>query len=124
MRRGALAVALLAFVASCGNDGVLCLTEPAAAVRVVLYDGVADTVLQGGGRGEIRDGSYRDSLGVSRRNTDGQPVEYAAGYGRSGTYTLVVERDGFRPVERRNITAPFSECTVATARVDIQMEPE
>ncbi len=127
MRRGALAVVLLAFVTSCGNDGILCPQDgPRPAVSVTLYDRAGDTIIVGGDvRGEIRDGTYRDSLYVMGRNADGEPVGYVAGVGRSGVYLVTVERDGFRPAERRNVVVPDGgTCGVMTVHVRIDMERE
>ena len=127
MRSAPIAVALLASLAACSNDRTLCPQDgPRPAISATLYDRAADTIIVGGNvRGEIRDGAYRDSLYVMGRNADWEPVGYVAGVGRPGVYVVTVERDGFRPAERRNVAVPDGgTCGVLTVYVRIDMDPE
>ncbi len=109
---------------ACGSNPIYCLQDsPRPAMRVTLYDRTADTIIVGGVRGEVRDGGFRDSLYVLARNADWEPTGYGAANGRPGTYTLVVERDGFRSAERRGIVVPDrGACGVYTAQVRVDME--
>jgi hypothetical protein len=126
-----LLVSLMA-IAACGEDLVIerepCSQGVYPPVVVQLYDQVADTLLLGGGRGEIRDGEFSDSLKPAIFNENWDVIGYQAGlidgHSRPGVYSLTVERDGFRPVERRNIEARWGRCGVEPAWVRIDMERE
>ncbi len=120
-----LGISMPMLLTACGDSNPLCpLDSPRPAIRVYLYDSVGDTMLIGGGRGDISDGAYRDSLRATTLNMNHEPIGYTAGLGRAGVYVINVEREGFRAAVLRNVVVPDGSCGVFTKDVRIDMEPQ
>ncbi len=88
------------------------------AVGVSFHDPIGDSIVYQGVRGEIREGSYRDSLRAGQ--VDSRLFE--AGRGRPGTYTVTATVDGFLPVERSGIRASTGVCGNEIAIVPFVLE--
>ncbi len=118
-------IAMVALLAACSEPTICPQGGPIPAVSIQLRDQRGDTLVTGPVRGEIRDGSYRDSLVAAGWLHDPMvPVAFVAGHNRPGRYTLTLERDGFLPVERRDIYVADGNCGPVTANLVIPVQPD
>lgn len=108
------------------GEGILCTGHMAPAVEVVVVDARSGAYVARGARGTVRDGSFSDTL--SRARSLGAPpedtlVSLQGAYERPGTYTVAVERAGYRPWQQGGVTVTRDACHVNTVLLTARLEP-
>ena len=114
-----LAVVVLAVLsASCEEPLTVCNLNLVYGLIVVPTDSITGRSLAGSGTlVEVRDGSYVDTLQQM------SATEYQGAGERPGTYTVMVQHQGYRPWQRNDIRVREDECHVIPVRVDARLEP-
>ena len=95
------------------------IAEPAVVVEVrSARTGApeADSAL-----GLLRDGDYVDTMRVSGVTSDGTPLSLQGAMERAGTYDVQIEKEGFRPWTRENVTVESGECGPQTQRLTAEL---
>lgn len=71
--------------------------------------------------GVLRDGDYVDTMHVSGVTSDGTPLSLEGAMERPGTYDVRIEKDGFRPWTRENVTVESGDCGPRTRRLTAEL---
>jgi len=111
--------ALMLSTAACGDSlEPACLPVERPAVEVEIRDAQTDEFRADSARGVAQDGTYADSLQIVRyHGAEIVPAALGGAYGRPGTYTLRIERAGYRPWDTVGIHVPADRCGPITVLV-------
>jgi hypothetical protein len=115
---------VILLLTGCGDtivDPVACpaIVEPAIVVEVRnARTGApeADSAL-----GVLRDGDYVDTMRVTGVTSEGTPLSLQGALERAGTYDVQIEKEGFRPWTRENVTVESGECGPQTRRLTAEL---
>jgi hypothetical protein len=106
-------------------EPVICTAQFAPAIIVEIRDARTNAPLAAEARGVVRDGAYVDSLRPAEAES-GDPASLfsrqAAGE-RKGTYSIEVQRAGYRTWTTAGVKVDADRCHVLTRRVRADMEP-
>ena len=126
-------VACLALVLStaCGvEEDIVCPQGIFPAIQVEIKDAATGDPAWWGARGSLSDGGYRDSLRApSVTNLDStMALLLYGGMGRPGTYTVVVQKNGFLEWQASDVVVassggPCSMVETVTLRADLERAP-
>lgn len=132
--RGSMVLALATFLSTSacteltGSKHQLCpAIEGQFAVEMTPFDVETGDHLYGPLRGAVVDGDYVDSLQASAwqvTDTGLVPGSFSAAWNRPGTYTLTIERDGYRPFSGSGLRAIRDVCGVAPVSIKVELVPE
>ena len=126
MRRALFALGSLS-LGGCGLpfDATGCTADVRPAVIVEIRDARTAAALAYDARGVIRDGAYVDSLTPYESSTADQRDLFSrqAGYERPGTYTVEVQRVGYRAWTTSGVRVTKGVCHVDTQRVRADLLP-
>jgi hypothetical protein len=111
----AIVIAVGAVAASACDviTGPVCTDEARPALIVEIRDSVTNAPAGMGARVIARDGAYADTGSVL--GAEGSRAGLA--HEREGTYTVTVEKDGYRPWTRNGIRVTKDACHVRTVSV-------
>lgn len=102
--------------------GPTCAPSYGAAVAVVARDAQTGAVLPAAGtRGAVRDGAFVDSL-VPVAMESPEVRTLLAGGARAGTYTITLERVGYRVWTREGVTVVRGVCGIVTVGLITDLE--
>lgn len=118
-----LAVCTCLLLAGCDFGNPICPAVVEPAVIVEVRNAVTDDPEAENADGMLIDGEYTDSLRVTEETDDGIPVALAGGFGRAGTYTVRVEKPGFRTWMREDVDVDEGECGSETERLTARIQP-
>ena len=112
-------VAMAAVSLSCKSPVQVCNLNFVYGLTVVVTDSVSGTPLVGlETRVEIRDGAYVDTLEQMT------PTEYLGAGERAGTYSVKVQRSGYRVWLSNGIRVREDECHVIPVQVNARIQAE
>jgi hypothetical protein len=112
-------VAMAAVSLSCKSPVQVCNLNFVYGLTVVVTDSVSGTPLVGlETHVEIRDGAYVDTLEQM------SPTEYLGAGERAGTYSVKVQRSGYRVWLSNGIRVREDECHVIPVRVNARIQAE
>ena len=100
------------------------ITPPAISVEV--RNAVTNAPEAQNARGRLIEGSYVDSMKVDQSTTyqgESVPLVLEGAKGRPGTYTVLIEKRGFRSWSRSGVEVGKDECGVNTRRLEAELEP-
>ena len=100
------------------------ITPPAISVEV--RNAVTNAPEAQNARGRLIEGSYVDSMIVDQSTKyqgESVPLVLEGAKGRSGTYTVLIEKRGFRSWSRSGVEVGKDECGVNTCRLEAKLEP-
>lgn len=72
--------------------------------------------------GRLIDGRYNDSMRAASVNSEGVPTALEGGHGRAGTYTVLIEKQGFESWSRSRIQVPEGQCGPDTERLTAELD--
>lgn len=109
--------------AACG-DGLEPVCLPVERLAVEVRDAQTEEFRADSARGVAQDGTYTDSLLIVRyHGADIVPAALGGAYGRPGTYTLRVERAGYRPWDTVGVHVQADRCGPITVQVVARLSP-
>lgn len=110
-----LGLALL--TGACKSPLVACNLNLAYGLTIVVTDSATGAALGGSETMvEVRDGSFVDTLPAFG------PSEYSGAGERPGTYSVKVQRAGYRLWQRDGVRVRKDECHVINVRVDVRLQ--
>ena len=120
-----VAVSLFALAEGCraaDHTGPVCSPTLGEAVAVIVRDAETGAPLATEARGVVQEGAYVDSLRLEPLQ---RPTQWTlvGGGDRAGTYTVAVERQGFRPWQRSGVVVGRGACGVETVTLTADLEP-
>lgn len=130
MRRqflGLVLFGLLPFVGGC-SSGYGCGASVDPAVVVTVTDAETKAPAAEGAVGTVRDGDYSETLGVYSRtyveadSFGGIPLSLGGAWGRPGTYTVRVEKDGYEPWEATGVRVRQDVCQFSGSRLEAELK--
>lgn len=120
--RNVLVFAGVAVLAGCDLiTGPACTTEARPALTVDVRDSITNATAGPGARIIARDGAFADTVLVP--TDDAARFPYQLAHERAGTYTVTVERDGYRPWSRSGVRVTKDECHVRTLALTARLQP-
>lgn len=90
----------------------VCVSLPQYAVTAEIRDSTSGAPAAFGARVSIRDGSFVDSTLILNGDST-KALHVSLGGARPGTYTLRVEKNGYRTWSRAGLVASETECGVS-----------
>jgi hypothetical protein len=108
--RLSVSVCVLVVLAGCQSP-MVCLSLPQYAITAEIRDSSTGAPAAYGASVSIRDGSFVDSA-VIRSGDSTKAVYVSLGGPRPGTYTLRVEKSGYRPWSLAGLVSEKTECGV------------
>ena len=106
-------------VAACGQlIGPTCSAEAKPAIVVEVRDSLTNAAAGNGARVIARDGAFADTAGTFA------PLEgpVLLALEREGTYTVTVEREGYRLWTRTGVRVTADECHVRTVSLTARLQ--
>jgi hypothetical protein len=100
------------------------ITPPAISVEV--RNAVTNAPEAKNTRGRLIEGSYVDSITVDQSTKyqgESVPLVLEGAKGRPGTYTVLIEKKGFRSWSRSGVEVGKDECGVNTRRLEAELKP-
>ncbi|TJY61070.1 carboxypeptidase regulatory-like domain-containing protein [Sinimarinibacterium sp. CAU 1509] len=120
MRTYALLLLLPAVLLGCDSDGdVVCTNEAVFGILVDPRDAVSNAPLAAHATGRVQDGSYTEDFMLPGSN-DGL---LSAAEERPGTYSIIVEHEGYQTWTLDNVEVKDGICHVNTVRLTAGLEP-
>jgi len=119
---------ILLMAPACRNPfsgGYACTTDFRSAIEVEIRDAATGSPLAQAASGVVRDGAFSDSLRPARSlNADPSSLisRQAAGE-RPGTYSVEVQRSGYRTWTASNVSVGRNVCHVDTRLLRADMVP-
>jgi hypothetical protein len=96
---------------------------PGPYVEVVVTDASTGQAAADSVRGYLQNGDYLDKLVVCGVNDNGVAILLCGGFKLSGTYTIVLEKAGYRRWTLHGVRVPLGRCGVLdVARVTAELE--
>lgn len=120
-----LAADFMLLAAAC-QDGLeaACLPVVRPAIEVEVRDEVTDAFRADSARGVVQDGAYTDSLHIVRYNgPEIVPSALGAAYERPGTYSIHIERVGYRPWDTTGVRVLADECGASPVQLVARLTP-
>jgi hypothetical protein len=112
----------VAVLAGCNLiTGPTCSLEARPALTVDVRDSTTNAPAGRGARIIARDGAFADTVLVP--TDDAELFPYPLAHERAGTYTVTVERDGYRPWSRSGVRVTKDECHVRTVALTARLQP-
>lgn len=99
----------------------ICAASVEPAVVVEVRNARTDAPEADSALGVLRDGDYVDTMRVSGVAPDGTPLSLQGAMERAGTYDVRIEKDGFRPWSRENVTVESGDCGPQTRRFSAEL---
>lgn len=123
---------LIAYTYACHSSGEPqggfgCTGDEAPAVLIRVRDATTMAPAAYGVRGVVRDGSYSDSLRVTRwvgTIDSAGALGLSAANERSGRYAVSMERNGYVPWDTVGIIVDRGLCHVHTVEFNVVLHPE
>lgn len=113
---------LTVIACACGEFGpTLCTTSVEPAIEIEVRDAVTAEPIAGEVGGLIRDGSFEDSLRVSRLDGQGRPVSLRAGDERPGVYAVLLRSEAYEDWDTAGVQVNRGECHVRTAMIQAEL---
>lgn len=114
-------VAVATAIVSSGCDGVTdgtaCTLEARAGVTVDIRDSISNADVSSGARIIAKDGVYADTV-----NSGGAGFPVGLAYERSGTYTVTVEKNGYRTWSQGGVVVTKDQCHVQGVSLVARMQ--
>ena len=107
---------------ACGADQ-FCPGDVAPGIVVQVRDAATEVSVAALARGEIRSGSYTDSLAPYEVDAEGILTSLTAGRGRPGTYEIRIEAEGYHPWVRTGVVVGSYACGAVTENVRADLVP-
>src|SRR4029077_17264157 len=96
----------------------LCTGIVVPGVRVDVWDAKTGESIADSARGDVRDGTYADSLRLAGYPPTGAASQFRAADERAGTYTISVVRPGYAPWSKSGVRVRRQDgCHVAETHV-------
>jgi len=112
---------LAAALCSCDeNDVGVCPAVINPGVEVEVRDALTGLPAASGAAGIVFDDSFSDSLRISGYAGD-DALRMAAAWGRSGSYSVVIQKPGYRVWTDSHVVAARGRCGVITARIKARL---
>lgn len=120
---GTLALAGAASGCCCGiEQPVVCGTSLGYGITVVVRDSVTGQAAAQGALAVARDGTYADTLRIIE-GASGPPLMLGGVRSRTGTYTVRIEKPGYRPWDARDVNVYSGECGIQTTARTANLAP-
>lgn len=122
---GLLPRGLIGVAVGCSTIGApdrACTAIAVAGVQAVVRDSASGVRAASGARLVVRDGTYADSTSVPANRPDLDQFALAAAYERAGTYSVTVQKAGYRTWARDGVRVTKGECHVITAVLDVLLQ--
>jgi len=114
----AASLGLALLTSACNSPLVACNLNLVYGLTIVVTDSATGVPLGGSETiVEVRDGAYVDTLPPFG------PSEYSGAGERPGTYSVKVQRSGYRVWQRDDIRVRKDECHVNNVRVEVRLQP-
>jgi hypothetical protein len=123
--RSLLIVPVLLHAAAC-QDGLepACLPVVRPAIEVEVRDALTGEFRADSARGIAQDGAYADSLWIVRyHGPEIVPSALGGAYERPGTYSVRVERNGYRPWDTTRVRVQADRCGAFPVRLVARLSP-
>jgi hypothetical protein len=120
------AIAVLGALSGClAVQGTIdCTCEYVYGINVLIRDAHTDEPLASGATVTIRDFKYVEELKIMPSPVDSKPLcAYGAGE-RPGTYSITIEKPGYKKWERSGVAVTADECHVKRVTVNAYLERE
>ena len=108
---------------ACGGS-LYCPADMAPGIVVEVRDGTTGVPIASFAHGEIRNGSYSDSLVPYETDDQGVLATLTAGRGRSGTYEVRIEAEGYEPWIKTGVVVDSHDCGAVTVRIRADLSPD
>lgn len=105
------------------DEQIACPAVVAPAVVVEVRNATTGDPEAGDAEGRLIDGDFNESMRVGASNSEGIPVTLEGAYERPGTYTVLIEKEGFESWSRSGVQAEEDECGVVTERITAELAP-
>ncbi len=102
-------------------DSVNCPAVVEPAIVIEVRDAQTGAPEADSALGLLRDGDYVDTMRVTGVTSEGAPLSLAGAMGRAGTYDVRIEKEGFRPWTRENVTVASGNCGPQTRRFTAEL---
>lgn len=104
---------------ACPNTPTVCTAEARSTLSVQVHDARTGEPAAIGARGNIRDGTYTDTLTVLGPAT----MVALDTYERAGTYDVTITRPGYRTWTANDVRVTADECHVRSRTIQAKLEP-
>lgn len=99
-----------------------CTDSIEPGIVVEIYDAHTGAPSAQDARGWVRDGDFQEGL-RGAEDRDGVLISLQGAFERPGTYSVHVEKDGYRPWRLENVGVSADVCHVQTVRLEARLVP-